>query len=197
VKPTNILLKEHLIIEQVLNCLETIVERCDRQSNLEARPAQEAIVFFRAFAERCHHSKVEKHLLPAMQAAGVSTEGCVDCPMLHRQEESRVHLDNMEAAIEPASAGDGKAVAQFTKHARAYIELLLEYIARAEDCLFPLINRTLRKSDKSQLMARLQDSNGENVDRCTYKRYIDIANRLADQLNVPRAAVGNSSGDPG
>ena len=50
-KPTNILVNEHRIIEQVLNCLERMVERCASEGKLEEAPARDAIGFFRAFAE--------------------------------------------------------------------------------------------------------------------------------------------------
>jgi hemerythrin-like domain-containing protein len=195
--PTNILINEHLIIEQVLNCLERIVERCQRGRKLEAGPTEDAIIFFRTFVERCHRSRVEAHLVPAMESAGVSPDRCLGCPMFERYAESRIHLDAMEAAIERASVGDAMALRRFMENAQAYIKVLLEYIARAEDCLFPIINQTLGEKDKGQLIHKLQDSNGEGLHDCTVERSIDIANRLADQLNVPRAAVMDSSRDRG
>ena len=63
-KPTNILVNEHRIIEQVLNCLERMVERCSLNGRLEETPAREAIGFFRAFAECAHLAKEEAHLFP-------------------------------------------------------------------------------------------------------------------------------------
>lgn len=50
-KPTAILINEHRIIEQVLNYLERMVERCASEGRLEEAPAREAIGFFRVFAE--------------------------------------------------------------------------------------------------------------------------------------------------
>ena len=50
-KPTNILVNEHRIIEQVLNCLERMTEQCASEGKLEEAPAREAIDFFRAFAD--------------------------------------------------------------------------------------------------------------------------------------------------
>ncbi len=47
VKPTNILVNEHRIIEQVLNCLERMIARCASAGKLEEAPARKAIGFFR------------------------------------------------------------------------------------------------------------------------------------------------------
>ena len=73
-RPTSILVEEHRLIEQVLNCLERMVERCKSQRGLESAPARDAIVFFRGFTERCHYTKEETELLPTIRAMGISPE---------------------------------------------------------------------------------------------------------------------------
>jgi len=127
-----------------------------------------------------------------MQAMGVSPERCLGCSMLQRREEGRLHLDAMEAAIEPASGGDSTALREFTEHARAYIELLLEYIAGQEDCLFPMIAQALPEADKARLGRALHTSSGDGQDECDYNTYVDLANRLADYFDVPRAVITDS-----
>jgi hemerythrin-like domain-containing protein len=192
VKPTDILINEHRLIEQVLNCLERMVEQCESRGKLEKGPARDAIVFLRAFTERCHYGKEEMHLLPAIEASNLSPKCCLDCSMLHRHEQSRAHLDAMEEAIDAAFAGDTNALNQFTEHARAYIDLLLDYIAREEDCLFPMINQALPETDKAQLRTTLRKASGEGTEDCACDTYVEVANRLADHFDVPRALVPNS-----
>ncbi|NQU20523.1 MAG: hemerythrin domain-containing protein [Candidatus Nealsonbacteria bacterium] len=191
-KTTSSLVSEHRLIEQVLNCLERMVERCASQRRLESTPARDAIVFFRGFTERCHYTKEETELLPTMRAMGVSPERCLGCSMLQRREEGRSHVDAMETVIEPASGGDSTALKEFTEHARAYIELLLEYIARQEDCLFPMIAQALPEADKTRLGTALQTASGDAQDERAYNTYIDLANRLAGHFDVPRAVIAGS-----
>ena len=188
----SLLVKEHYLIEQVLNCLERMVERCESQRKLDSAPAQDAIVFFRGFIERCHHGKEDAQLLPAMHAMGISPERCLGCSMLQKREKGRSHLDAMQVAIKPASAGDAAALNEFAEHARAYIELLLEYIARQEDCLFPMMAQTLPEAGKARLGTALQAASGDGQDERAYNTYIDLANRLADHLDVPRAVIAGS-----
>jgi hemerythrin-like domain-containing protein len=195
-KTTSILVSEHCLIEQVLHCLERMVERCASQRRLESAPARDAIIFFRGFAERCHYTKEETELLPTMRAMGVSPERCLGCSMLQRREEGRLHVDAMETVIEPASRGDSRALKEFTKHAQAYIELLLEYIAGQEDCLFPMIAQTLPEADKARLGTALHTACGDGQDEHAYSTYIDLANRLADHFDVPRAVITDSPDNP-
>ena len=70
-QPTEILIHEHRIIEQVLACLERITEKFTLAGRLDPQPARDAVAFFRNFADRCHHGKEEAHLFPAMEAAGL------------------------------------------------------------------------------------------------------------------------------
>ncbi len=195
-KLTDVLVNEHRIIEQVLNCLERMLERCESQRKLERGPAQSAIIFLRGFTARCHYGRVETQLLPAMQAMGIFPERCGGCPVHRRLEEGNSHLNTMEAVIEPASAGDAVALREFTEHARAYIELLLEYIAVQEDCVFPMIAQTLREADKAELRKTLPTAGGEPEPDCACNTYIDVANRLADDFDVPRAMIVGSPGIP-
>jgi len=194
-KPTSILVSEHRLIEQVLNCLERMVERCASQRRLESAPARDAIVFFRGFTERCHCAKEETELLPTMRAMGVSPERCLGCSMLQRREEGRLHVDAMEAVIEPASGGDSSALKKFTEHAQAYIELLLEYIAKQEDCLFPMIAQALPGAEKARLQVALDTACGDGEEECACDTYIDLANRLADHFDVPRRVIANTPTD--
>ena len=194
-KTTRILVSEHRLIEQVLNCLERMVERCASQRRLENAPARDAIVFFRGFTERCHCAKEETELLPTMRAMGVSPERCLGCSMLQRREEARLHVDAMEAAIEPASGGDSTALKKFTEHAQAYIELLLEYIAKQEDCLFPMIAQALPEAEKARLEVALDTACGDGEEQCACNTYIDLANRLADHFDVPRRVITGTATD--
>lgn len=192
VKSTSILLNEHRLIEQVLNCLERMVERCVSQGRLESAPARDAIVFFRGFTERCHNVKVLTVLLPTMRAIGIVPERCLGCSMLQRREAARLHVNAMEVAIEPASSGDSAALKTFTEHAEAYIELLLEFIAKQEDCLFPMIAQALPEATKARLDVSLAPACGDGQEQCAPDTYIDLANRLADHFDVPRTVIANT-----
>jgi len=196
-KPTSLLVNEHRLIEQVLACLERMAERCDSQRTLESGPAQDAVLFLRGFVERCHCAKEEVQLLPAMQVMGISQERCLGCSTFQRREEGNSHIAAMEAAIEPASAGDAAALKKFAEHARAYIELLLEYIARQEDCLFPMIAQALPEADRARLTRSLNTACGDGERQGACDTYVDLANRLADHFDVARMLTADPSGNWG
>lgn len=192
---TSVLLDEHRVIEQVLNCLERMAERCESHRKLEGPPAQDAITFLRNFIEHCHDCKVKTRLLPAVQAMGVPAEQGVGCALRESREDTRLHLDAMEAAIEPACAGSVAALDKFAEHARKYIDVLLDCIARQEDWLFPLIEEAARNTDR--VLPEADDRQCRDDGVCD--TYFEVANRLADHLGVPQAAIaafGDGATDP-
>ena len=186
-KPTSILLNEHRIIEQVLNCLERMVERRAADGKLEEAPARDAIGFLRAFAGCSHLAKEKAHLFPLV-AGTKCPQGCDMAKLMSREEQyGHTHLQAMEEAIDGAAAGDKDAVERFVRHGEAYVGLLMKYIENEEDWLFPQADRALDEANQQVLGERLQRDDGDV--RCSGSReeYVAIANRLADHLGVPRA----------
>ena len=188
-KSTNMLVNEHRIIEQVLNCLERMVERCRSEGRLEAGPARDAIAFFREFAECSHLAKEEAILFPLV-AGTKCPQGCRPDELIARNEaHGHAHLEAMAGAIEGAAAGNKDAVQQFTEHGEAYIGLLMKYIENEEDWLFPQANRLLDEDAQRKLTWRFQESETDKECGHSAEQYIALANRLADHFDVPRAVL--------
>lgn len=52
--PTDLLAREHRLIEQVLNCLERMMDRSAAEGRLQAESAREIVRFLREYAEGIH-----------------------------------------------------------------------------------------------------------------------------------------------
>lgn len=136
-QPTDVLMSEHRLIEQVLNCLEKIVQQAEAAKKLDKTSALEAIDFCRFFADGCHHTKEEAHLFPVMEANGFSG-GCSPVAVMQREHElGRLYMQAMAAAVESAAAGEPEALTWFVEHGKSYIKLLREHIHKEDACLFP------------------------------------------------------------
>jgi len=189
VKPTNILVNEHRIIEQVLNCLERMMERCVSEGKLEEAPAREAIGFFRAFAGCSHLAKEKAHLFPLV-AGTKCPQGCSPPDLMVREDQhGHAHLQAMEEAITGAAAGETGSVTLFVQHGHDYIALLMKYIENEEDWLFPQADRVLDEAKQQVLEERLQRDDSENRCGGSHEEYVAIANRLADHFGVPKAQL--------
>jgi len=189
-QPTDILMAEHRLIEQVLNCLEKIVRQAEAQKRLEKAPALEALDFCRSFADRCHHAKEEAHLFPVMEANGFSG-GCSPVAVMQREHElGRLYVQGMATAVEGASADDPEALKWFVQHGQSYVKLLREHIRKEDICLFPAANHRLTDADQQQLLAAFEKVESEEIGQGTHEKYHTLANELADRFGVPRAPFG-------
>ena len=187
--PTDILVNEHRIIEQVLNVLDKIIEQATTAGRLEAESAREALDFFRMFADRCHHGKEEAHLFPVMETRGFSG-GCSPVAVMLREHElGRLYASGMAGAIDGASQGDADALQWFTQHGQSYIRLLREHIQKEDHCLFPSANRAFREEDVRRLLQAFEKVEKEEMGEGTHEKYLALANRLADRFGVARATV--------
>jgi hemerythrin-like domain-containing protein len=189
-KPTEILASEHRVIEQVLNCLEAIVQKAKLAGRLDQQSAKQAIEFLRNFADRCHHGKEETHLFPALEAKGFSREGGPTGVMLHEHEDGRAHVRGMDQQFKAASAGDAAALRQFIVDAEGYVTLLREHIYKEDHILFQLADRVFTAEDQQRLSDAFQKVEAEEMGVGTHEKYLQIAQDLAKQYGVAGASAG-------
>jgi hemerythrin-like domain-containing protein len=181
-KAIDILMDEHRIIEQVLNCLEKVADHW-QDGKPDVASATEALDFFRRFADHCHHGKEEGHLFPRLEARGLLRAGGPTGVMLHEHEEGRRLLAGMAEAIERNACCD------FVKQARTYVNLLREHIRKEDHCLFPMAAQVLSDRDAEGLLHSFESVESNKMGEGTHEHYLQLANDLAERLGVPRAQV--------
>jgi hemerythrin-like domain-containing protein len=185
-QPIEILMEEHRVIEQVLNCLERMADRCDAGASLDIESASSAIDFFRIFADRCHHGKEEDLLFPLMEQKGFSREHGPTGVMLNEHELGRRHVRGMADALKELSLGDLAGKILFVEHARAFIQLLRQHIGKEDHCLFPMANQALSEVDQEQLARSFSKVEHDDMGPGTHEKYLKIANQLADCYGITK-----------
>lgn len=194
-RPSDVLSGEHRVIELVLACLERIVQDGERRGRVASWPAAEALDFFRTFADRCHHGKEEKCFFPAMEAHGFPRHGGPTGVMLAEHDRGRACVRGMSEALEAAGRGEAAAVGGFADQGRRYIDLLRAHIEKEDHCLFTMANRAFSEEDQRRLLAQFEQVEAELMGAGAHERYVEMANRLAQQLGVEQqAGVGSGHG---
>ena len=188
-KPVEILMQEHRVIEVALNCLEAMVQEADAKKRLEREPAEQIIDLIRNFADRCHHGKEEDRLFPAMVAKGIPSEGGPIGVMLMEHDMGRQFVAQMAANIEAAANGDATALQAFSGAAYGYINLLREHIQKEDRILFPMADRFLNDEDQKKLLAEFARVESDHMGAGTHERYLKIAETLAAKYGVSATAI--------
>lgn len=182
---TNVLMSEHRVIEQVLNCLEQLSVETMRTGRLDRTPAQQILEFFRQFADRCHHGKEEDLLFPLLETRGLSREGGPTGVMLAEHEAGRASLRGMATHLLQAAEGNATACQHFVAHARDYLDLLRQHIWKEENRLFVMASRVLSDTDQTQLLTQFHAIEQDEMGKGTHEYYLGLANALADRFQVP------------
>lgn len=183
-KPTEVLMQEHRVIELVLDCLDRMADNCAAGHSLDVEAATQAIDFFRVFADQCHHGKEEDLLFPLMESKGFPRQGGPTGVMLHEHELGRRRVRAMEDAVKEFSLGDIAGKIVFVEHARAFSALLREHIQKEDHCLFNMADQALSPADQEDLSRLFDQVELEHMGPHQHEHYVRAAYGLADRLGV-------------
>lgn len=188
-RPTEILMNEHRVIEQVLDCLDAMADRCERDGRIDEEPARQAIEFFRDFADRCHHGKEENQLFPMMESRGFSPAAGPTAVMRSEHVQGRSLIRSMEEAIPGASQGDATAQTAWVHSARGYSTMLRQHIEKEDTCLFPMADQALLSGDQEELGRLFDRVEHEEIGPGVHEKYVALAEALAGRFDVAKGRV--------
>jgi hemerythrin-like domain-containing protein len=188
-KPTEILMAEHRVIEPVLDCLERLADGAERSGRLDGRSAREAIEFLRTFADGCHHRKEEQHLFEWLAERGWPKDRGPIGMMLLDHDEGRGLIRAMDEAHRRAESGEAAAPVAFAEAARRYVELLRGHIHREDRVLFPMADRLLTAEDQETLLAAFEKTEHEDMGDGTHERMLALARDLTQRLGLGQVVL--------
>lgn len=187
-RATQILMNEHRIIEQVLECLQIMADQASSGGGLNFRAARQVLDFFQHFADGCHHAKEERHLFPMMEAHGFAPSSGPTSVMRADHEEGRKHIRAMSTALEKAETGGKEGLDRFIYHARAYGRLMRDHIFREEQRLFPMADHVLTDEEQQRLSDAFGHVEATEMGTDVHEKYLEIADSLAQRFNLACAA---------
>ncbi len=154
-KPTEILIKEHQLIEQVLDCLEKAAVRLKGGEDIDPDLFIEAAEFVEGYADDSHHRKEEDILFVALIEKNMPADTGPIAVMLHEHEEGRRFTAGFRSAAEQMKAGEGGsgAAMDVIRNVLDYVNLLRGHIHKENNVLFPIADRVLA-GDAMQVVSR-------------------------------------------
>ncbi len=187
-KATDILSEEHRIITKVLDCLQAIAAEAEATGRLNGEAAEQALDFFRNFADGCHHAKEEDRLFVVMEQQGVPREGGPIGVMLMEHDHGRAYVQQMAESVPAASEGDAQAVARFAQAARDFDHLLRLHIQKEDNVLFPMAGHVLDGQTAEGLLADFRRIETEAGGK-RHQHYLGVARALCERYGVPFVAA--------
>jgi len=161
-KATEILMQEHRLIEQVLDCLEDAAGRLEDGDDIDPDFFIDAAEFVAGFADGSHHRKEEDILFVAMTANDVPGDTGPVAVMLHEHEQGR----------------------QFT----AGFRLLREHIIKEDNVLFPMADQVITGDDMVKVSKQFEEAVTEDENNGEITKYQALAEKLSTYLSMEAEA---------
>jgi len=184
VKPTDVLMNEHRLIEHVLDALEIAADRLHRGQAVRPAFFLEAADFIAGFADGCHHHKEEGVLFGAMRESGAPAGGGPIEVMLAEHEQGRTLTRGLREAARRLESGDASARVQVVSHARRYVALLREHIAKEDNVLFPLADALLSSERTVSVLQGFERIEREETGEGAHERFHALAEKLAREAKA-------------
>ncbi len=181
VKPTEILIEEHRVIEQVLAALEKAVTRMSRGENVHLRFFSGTSYLLNGFTDRYHHKKEERVLLPALVEIGLSADNGFVAAMITEHEEARRLAQRLRQVTDRFLAGDVNAREQVILSALGYVSLLRRHMYKEDHGLFPLVEQVIPADRQNEMAAAFERFDLEENGSELHEKYYEMANRLAQE----------------
>jgi hemerythrin-like domain-containing protein len=180
-KPSEILMEEHRVIERVLMALKAATDNVEEGKTVRPGFFIEAADFARGFADGCHHKKEEHVLFKSLIAHGLPSQGGPVQVMLAEHEQGRKHAGRMRDAAQRWEAGDGSARQEVLVNAREYVSLLRDHIAKEDAVLFPMADRAIPQAEQDEMIAEFEHIEHEETGQDVHERYLALARRLEQE----------------
>ncbi len=151
--PTDVLMAEHRVIEQVLDALEAAAAVLARGGNVRPGFFVDVSDFVSGFADGCHHGKEEGVLFEAMIAHGAPPHGGAIAMMLDEHEQGRAYNRALRDAARGLDGGDPQARRHIVSNAKGYVALLRDHIVKEDEMLFPMADELIPRPAADAMLA--------------------------------------------
>jgi len=179
VTPTEILKNEHKVILLALNGAEREAKSIQDTGKVDVEKINQMVDFFRNFADKCHHAKEEKYLVPKMEERGISRESKPISFVLKEHVRGREKVKAIAEALPRAKKGDSSAIKSLKDNLSTYVQLLRGHIDREDNILFPMADRIFTPEDQQVLSAAFEKVEAEEMGEGIHEKYHQLAHDLA------------------
>lgn len=168
---SEVLSDEHRGIERMLDIVDHAAADVERGVAVPPGLFADAAAFFSSFADRCHHSKEEKHLFPALERRGIPREGGPIGQMLAEHEQGRAYIRIMRQEGEKYAQGTLADPDLLVEAVRGYVNLLRQHILKEDRILFRMSDEALTPQDQQELLEACERVEREEMGEGEHERY--------------------------
>ena len=145
------LAKEHGPIKLMLHVLLKINEKIADGEQVPMPDLDDAIVFIREFADKCHHGKEESLLFPIMKKNNIRSEIDLIEVLAAEHSQGRGYIKNLVESLSAREENPALFAEIFLDNSKKYISLLDQHIDKENNVLFQSAKQSLSEEQIKEL----------------------------------------------
>lgn len=177
-KATKRLKEEHQGVLLALSILEKINQKLKKGEEVDPRHLEQLLEFMRIFVDKCHHSKEEDLLFPALEKTGVPKTGGPIGMMLEEHDLGRNYVKDFAQSLEEYKKGDKKAASKIVKSTTGYITLLKEHIDKEDNILYMIADMHLSPKIQKELLKEFEKVEEEKIGKGKHEEFHKMLDNL-------------------
>lgn len=181
----DIMVEEHQYILRMLKVVRNACFGILKGKDINYEDFNQMIDFIRNFADKHHHGKEEKLLFKEMQAhLGRMGENLVTHGMLVEHDLGRLHMSELEQALQRVKDGDEESKLDVISNAISYTHLLTRHIGKEDSVVYTFGMKQLSKEVLEEIDKKTKIFEEEAEVKGIQKHYISILENLEKKYNI-------------
>jgi hemerythrin-like domain-containing protein len=180
-KPTEVLMEEHRVIERVLLALEKAASRLSRGEDVYLRFFNGTSALIYGFADSYHYKKEEKVLFAALSENGFQKETGPIAVLIAEHDEARRLGLRLRQVTERFQNGDVKVRDQVVLCALGYVSLVRRHMDKEDKLIFPMVEKVIPIDRQFQIVEAFNRFEAEENGPELHEKYYGMADRLVQE----------------
>lgn len=178
-----LMVEEHQNIKRMLSVMRKYCYKVLKNEEINYADFFELIDFVRNYADKHHHGKEEKLLFDRMmKELGPIAEKLVRNGMLVEHDLGRLHMQELEVAVNKVIAGDDEAKLDVIANAISYTHLLYRHIDKEDNVVYQYAQKNLAKETQEILEQECRVYEQEASDKKIQMKYLDMIAKFEDKV---------------
>ena len=170
-----LMVDEHKYILRMLSVIRKASYGILKGKDIDFDDFAKMIDFVRGYADKHHHGKEEKMLFNRMiDEIGGAAEKLVRHGMLVEHDLGRLHMQELEEALEKVRSGDDEAKVDVIANAVSYAHLLTRHIFKEDNVAYPYAERGLSKDTLNKINEECERFEKDMEEQKVQEKYISL-----------------------
>jgi len=175
--PTENLIREHAVINDLLTIMATIAERIKSKSVFFTNDVEEIIDFLKNFIEKSHHEK-EELLYPALVENPISIEKEAISLMMYEHVLTRNYLNDIVNCILNCKIGYTFSGEMLAESMSNYVILEKNHIQKEINIFFPIADEYISEEEQVKILKRFIEIETLIEEHDFYNHYFRLMDKL-------------------